>query len=135
MKTNLNNVATGLKTENLQMLFNLRQQEKSIKSQIESIKSLAIEEAKAIQPDGGKFEVTDVGTFVLDREPIFNFDDYRRYREQEATEWRAAKRKKLALLTQSKSYTAAMHTALKTFALLYPDKEPDDYDYTLKVLS
>lgn len=46
---------TELSTQNLAALYELRTQEKAIKAAIERIKPLAIEEAKLIQPDGGKF--------------------------------------------------------------------------------
>lgn len=61
-------------TTNLQSLRELRNQEKAIKASIESVKPLAIEEAKALQPEGGKFSVEGVGEFILDVNPILEKD-------------------------------------------------------------
>lgn len=58
--------------KNLKELRELRTQEKTIKSRIESTMPLAVEEAKPLCPDGGKFTVDGVGDFVLDKEPVTN---------------------------------------------------------------
>ena len=58
--------------KNLKELRELRTQEKNIKSRIESTMPLAVEEAKPLCPDGGKFSVEGVGDFVLDKEPVTN---------------------------------------------------------------
>ena len=58
-----------MQTENLKELRELRAQEKAIKASIETVKPLAIEEAKALAPAGGKFPVEGVGEFVLDINP------------------------------------------------------------------
>lgn len=52
----------------------LRAQEKAIKARIETVKPLAIEEAKALAPDGGKFPVEGVGEFILDVNPVLEKD-------------------------------------------------------------
>jgi len=58
--------------KNLKELRELRTQEKTIKSRIETTMPLAVEEAKPLCPDGGKFSVDGVGEFVLDKEPVTN---------------------------------------------------------------
>ena len=61
-------------TENLKSLRELRAQEKAIKASIETVKPLAIEEAIALCPEGGKFPVEGVGEFVLDKNPVLEKD-------------------------------------------------------------
>ena len=84
---------TEFKTENLAALRELRIQEKAIKAQIDIVKPLAIEEAKNLAPkDGGKFSIDGVGEFVLDVVPVYDLADYRRYKEEEAKQWRCNRR-------------------------------------------
>lgn len=63
-----------MKTENLEKMRELRTQEKAIKAGIEDVKPLAIEEAKVLQPEGGKFSVEGVGEFILEVAPILEKD-------------------------------------------------------------
>ena len=63
-----------MQTENLKSLRELRAQEKAIKASIETVKPLAIEEAKALAPEGGKFPVEGIGEFVLDINPVLEKD-------------------------------------------------------------
>ena len=63
-----------MQTENLKSLRELRAQEKAIKASIETVKPLAIEEAKALAPKGGKFPVEGIGEFVLDINPVLEKD-------------------------------------------------------------
>ena len=64
-----------METNNLKELRELRTQEKAIKARIETVKPLAIEEAKALAPEGGgKFPVEGVGEFILDINPILEKD-------------------------------------------------------------
>jgi len=63
-----------MNTENLIKLRELRAQEKAIKASIETVKPLAIEEAKALAPDGGKFPVEGIGEFILDKNPVLEND-------------------------------------------------------------
>ena len=122
-----------MKTENLKALRELRAQEKAIKAQIDIVKPLAIEEAKELAPDGGKFEVEGVGDFVLDIVPVYDLADYRRYKEDEAKEWRSDRREQRAARTMASSYTASMRTLMSNFIKRYrATKEPDSIDYTLK---
>ena len=122
-----------MQTENLKLLRELRAQEKAIKAQIDIVKPLAIEEAKELAPDGGKFEVEGVGDFVLDIVPVYDLADYRRYKEDEAKEWRSDRREQRAARTMASSYTASMRTLMSNFIKRYrATKEPDSIDYTLK---
>ena len=63
-----------MQTNNLKTLRQLRAQEKAIKASIETVKPLAIEEAKAFAPEGGKFPVKGIGEFVLDINPVLEND-------------------------------------------------------------
>lgn len=64
-----------MQTENLKKMRELRIQEKAIKAAIETVKPLAIEEAKQLAPeDGGKFNIEGVGDFILDVNPILEKD-------------------------------------------------------------
>lgn len=63
-----------METNNLKEMRELRAQEKAIKARIETVKPLAIEEAKALAPDGGKFPVEGVGEFILDVNPVLEKD-------------------------------------------------------------
>ena len=124
---------TEFKTENIELLRSLRIQEKAIKAQIDIVKPLAIEEAKLIAPEGGKFPIEGVGDFVLDVVPIYDLADYRRYKEEEAKEWRSNKREQRSARTMASSFTASMRTLMNNFIKLYrATKEPDSIDYSLK---
>jgi hypothetical protein len=125
---------TELSTTNLAALRELRIQEKALKAQIDIVKPLAIEEAKKLAPeDGGKFTVDGVGEFVLDVVPVYDLSDYRRYKEDEAKEWRSDKREQRIARTMASSYTASMRTLMNNFIKLYrATKEPDSIDYNLK---
>ena len=124
---------TEFKIDNLKALRELRMQEKAIKAQIDIVKPLAIEEAKLIAPEGGKFPIEGVGDFVLDVVPIYDLADYRRYKEEEAKEWRSNKREQRSARTMASSFTASMRTLMNNFIKLYrATKEPDSIDYSLK---
>lgn len=60
--------------QHLSELRTLRAQEKAIKARIETLKPLAIEEAKTLAPEGGKFALEGVGEFILDINPIMEKD-------------------------------------------------------------
>ena len=123
-----------MKTENLKLLRELRAQEKAIKAQIDIVKPLAIEEAKKLAPeDGGKFSIDGVGEFILDVVPVYDLSDYRRYKEDEAKEWRSNRREQRSARTMASSFTASMRTLMNNFIKLYrATKEPDSIDYNLK---
>ena len=125
---------TEFKTENLKALRTLRTQEKAIKAEIERVKPLAIEEAKNLAPkDGGKFSIDGVGEFVLDVVPVYDLADYRRYKEEEAKQWRCNRREQRIARTMASSYTASMRTQMNNFIKLYrATKEPDSIDYSIK---
>ncbi len=122
-----------MKTENLKLLRELRTQEKALKAQLDIVKPLAIEEAKIIAPEGGKFPIEGVGDFVLDVVPVYDLSDYRRYKEEEAKEWRCNHREQRAARTMASSFTASMRTLMNNFIKRYrATKEPDSIDYSLK---
>ena len=127
-----------MQTENLKLLRELRTQEKAIKARIDEISTKAINEAVAILAekgqDRGEFEVEGVGTFQLQRTDIFDFADYNKYKQEQAVKWRENAREKLKEQNLVKARTAIMNGYVKTFAELYPDKEPDEIKLTVKVI-
>ena len=134
----INRAQGAKKTENLQTLRSLRNQEKAIKAQIDQVIDAATEEAVACLAeqglDRGEFEVPGVGKFQLQRTDVFNFADYNKYKGEEAVNWRAKAKEKLRLQNLAKACTAAMAGFLKTFTELNPDKEPDEIKLTVKVI-
>ena len=123
-----------MQTENLKALRELRTQEKAIKAQIDIVLPLAKEEAICITANqGGKFTVDGIGEFVLDVVPVYDLADYRRYKEEEAKEWRCNRREQRAARTMASSFTASMRTLMNNFIKRYrATKEPDSIDYSLK---
>ena len=123
-----------METENLKALRELRTQEKAIKAQIDIVLPLAKEEAICITANqGGKFSVDGIGEFVLDVVPVYDLADYRRYKEEEAKEWRCNRREQRAARTMASSFTASMRTLMNNFIKRYrATKEPDSIDYNLK---
>ena len=127
-----------MKTENLKELRSLRTQEKAIKARIDAIIGKATEEAVAILAgqglEKGEFEVEGVGTFQLQRTDVFDFADYKKYKGEQAVQWREKAKEKGRLQNLAKACTAAMNGYVKTFVELNPDKEPDDIKLTVKVV-
>ena len=127
-----------MKTENLKLLRELRTQEKAVKARIDEISDAATEEAVAILAaqglEKGEFEVEGVGTFQLQRTEVFDFSDFRKYKEEEAVNWRAKAKERIKAQSKVKACTASMAGYVKTFAELNPDKEPDEIKLTVKVI-
>ena len=127
-----------MKTENLKLLRELRMQEKAIKARIDEISDAATDEAVAILAaqglEKGEFEVEGVGTFQLQRTEVFDFSDFRKYKEEEAVNWRAKAKERIKAQSKVKACTASMAGYVKTFAELNPDKEPDEIKLTVKVI-
>ena len=127
-----------MKTENLEKMRELRNQEKAIKASIDQIIDAATQEAVAILveqgKDRGEFEVPGVGTFQLQRTDVFDFSDYNKYKSEEAVGWRAKAKEKLRLQNKVKGCTTTMAGFVKTFVELNPDKEPDEIKLTVKIV-
>ena len=138
-----------MQTDNLKELRSLRIQEKAIKARIDEISDAATNEALALAPDGGEFNIPDVGKFQLQitecydladfrkyKEPTECYDlaDFRKYKEPEAVKWRENAREKIKEQNLTKARTALMAGLVKTFVQLYPDKEPDELKMTVKVI-
>ena len=125
---------TEFKTENLAALRELRIQEKALKAAIDQVLPLAKDEAIIITANqGGKFSIDGVGDFILDVVPVYDLSDYRRYKEEEAKQWRSDKREQRAARTMASSFTASMRTLMNNFIKRYrATKEPDSIDYSLK---
>lgn len=126
-----------MNTTFLSELRNLRIQEKAIKARILEISDAAASEAVAILAaqglDRGEFTVDD-HRFQLQRTDVFDFSDYRRYKDEEAVRWR---KKKLAQ-DQSKKYSTALTKEMKaiidSFIATHPDWQPDTIQLTVKVI-
>ena len=126
-----------MQTENLKALRELRIQEKAIKASIDSISDAATSEAVAILAAQGlvkgEFEI-DGQKFQLQRTEVFDLADHKKYKGEEAVNWRAKAKEKLRLQNLVKGCTASMAGFLKTFIDLNPDKEPDEIKLTVKVI-
>ena len=126
-----------MQTENLKALRELRIQEKAIKASIDSISDAATQEAVDILAaqgkDRGEFEI-DGQKFQLQRTEVFDLTDHKKYKGEEAVNWRAKAKEKLRLQNLVKGCTASMAGFLKTFIDLNPDKEPDEVKLTVKVI-
>ena len=134
---------TEFKTENLAALRELRIQEKAIKAQLDIVKPLAEDEAKLIQPDGGKFTIDGVGDFVLDVNPILEKDpenpsdtapDIFTSRDENAI----AYRKNLKEQNGYKAQASALTKTIKGFYDAFKTKfghRATRFDYTLKCIN
>ena len=126
-----------METKNLKELRELRSQEKAIKARIDEISDAATKEAVAILAaknlDKGEFEI-DGQKYQLQRTEVFDFTDYRKYKEPEAVQWRANAAEKIKEQQLVKARTAVMAGYMKTFAINHPDKEPDEIKLTVKVV-
>jgi hypothetical protein len=124
-----------MQTTNLQSLRDLRIQEKAIKAQIDAVIDAATQEAVAILAekgqDRGEFEVSNIGTFQLQRTDVFHFADYSKYPQEQAVKWRENAREKINEQNCVKARTALMAGFIETFKQLHPDKEPDEIKLTL----
>ena len=127
-----------MQTENLKALYDLRMQEKAVKAGIDEVSKDATEEAVAILAEKGlekgEFTVSGIGTFQLQRTEVFDLADHKKYKGEEAVNWRAKAKEKLRLQNLVKACTASMAGFLKTFTELNPDKEPDEIKLTVKVI-
>jgi len=133
---------TEFSTTNLTLLRSLRQEEKSIKSQIAAILPLAKEEAKLIQPEGGKFSVIGVGDFVLDANPILEKDpdnpndtapDIFTSRDADAINYRKNLREQNGYKAQASALTKTIKGFYEAFRLKYGHRATR-FEYTLKCL-
>ena len=126
-----------MQTENLKLLRELRAQEKAIKAQIDAVSDAATSEAVAILAaqgkDRGEFEI-DGQKFQLQRTDVFDLADHKKYKGEEAVNWRKEAKKKIKEQNAVKACTAAMNGYVKTFVELNPDKEPDEIKLTVKVI-
>lgn len=132
-----------MNTENLKLLRELRMQEKALKAQLDIVLPLAKDEAKLIQPDGGKFSVDGIGDFVLDVNPILEKDpentndtapDIFTSRDENAI----AYRKNLKEQNGFKAQAAALTKTIKGFYDAFRTKfahRATRFDYTLKCIN
>lgn len=119
---------TEFKTENIELLRSLRIQEKAIKADIARVKPLAEDEAKLIQPDGGKFTIDGVGDFVLDKDPILNIE---KSTSEEAIEYRKKEKERDGYRRLASELTTKMSGLLKAFKKKYA-KKAKEFTFNLK---
>jgi len=119
-----------METTRLKELRELRAQEKKIADRILAIKPLALEEAKFICPEGGKFTVEGLGDFVLDKDPLLPIDTSR---AKEAVAYRQHEKERAALRAQasaeSKTMTGLYNAFKKRFAA-----SATDFAYEIRCL-
>ena len=127
-----------METTNLKEMRSLRNTIKACEARIDEISDAATNEAVAVLAeqglDRGEFEVSNVGTFQLQRTDIFNFADYHKYPQEQAVKWRENAREKVTEQNCVKARTAVMAGYVETFKQLYPDKQPDEIRLTVKVI-
>ena len=123
-----------METNKLKELRTLREQEKAIKARIDAISDEATQEAVALAPDGGEFEVEGIGTFQLQMTEVIDMANAHRYKGEEAKRWRAlAGQRDFAKKTAS-AYTKEMAAIVKAFIKTHPDWVPDEIKLTVKVI-
>ena len=116
----------------------LKQLIESCKTRIDALdkdaKSLAASILAEHGAKKGKFE--HLGhTYTLDCTPVYNLEDFKRYKQPEAVQWRKDKRERDIARKMASSYSTSMKSQLDNFIKLYSDtKSPDDTDTTLKCL-
>ena len=125
---------------NRKSLRELRAQEKAIKASIETVKPLAIEEAKALAPLGGKFPVDGVGEFILDVNPVLENDpEDKEYigpniltsTAKEAVEYRKFSKEKKAFQSKASGLTKTIKGFYDAFKEKFAHKATK-FTYTLK---
>ena len=130
----INRAQGAMKANNLKELRELRNQEKAIKARIDEISDEATQEAVALAPDGGEFEVEGIGTFQLQMTEVIDMMNSHRYKGEEAKRWRAlAGQRDFAKKTAS-AYTKEMAAIVKAFVATHPDWEADEIKLTVKVI-
>ena len=117
-----------METENLKALRKLRMEDKAIKARIETIKPLAIEEAKNIQPKGGLFEVEGLGEFVLDKIPVL---DIAKSNAKDAVEYRKLGREQKTYKDKAAELTKKMKGYLESFKQKF-GKKATEFTYNIK---
>ena len=120
-----------MKADKLKELRELRNQEKAIKARIDEISDEATQEAVAIAPEGGEFEV-DGQKYQLQRTEVYDFSNYNRYKDEEAVRWRRKKAEQEQIKKYSAALTKEMGAIVKSFAVMHPDWEPDEIKLTVK---
>ena len=129
----INRAQGAKKANNLKELRELRNQEKAIKARIDEISDEATQEAVAIAPDGGEFEV-DGQKYQLQRTEVIDMMNSRRYKGEDAKRWRSlAGQRDFAKKTAS-AYSKEMGAIVKAFVATHRDWEADEIKLTVKVI-
>ncbi len=123
-----------METNKLKELHELREQEKAIKARIDEISDEATQEAVALAPDGGEFEVEGIGTFQLQMTEVIDMMNSRRYKGEDAKRWRALARLRDFAKKTASAYTKEMAAIVKAFVATHPDWEADEVKLTVKVI-
>ena len=133
MKNEINRAQGAKKADKLKELRELRNQEKAIKARIDEISDEATQEAVAIEPDGGEFEV-EGQKYQLQRTEVIDMMNSRRYKGEDAKRWRSlAGQRDFAKKTAS-AYTKEMGAIVKAFVATHPDWEADEIKLTVKII-
>ena len=131
------------KTENIELLRSLRIQEKAIKAEITRVKPLAEDEAKLIQPDGGKFTIDGIGDFVLDKDPILEKDpenpndtapDINTSHDENARNYRKNLREQNGYKAQASALTKTIKGFYDAFKAKFAHRATR-FDYNLKCIN
>ena len=129
----INRAQGAKKADALKELRELRNQEKAIKARIDEISDEATQEAVAIAPDGGEFEV-EGQKYQLQRTEVIDMMNSRRYKGEDARRWSSlAGQRDFAKKTAS-AYTKEMGAIVKAFVATHPDWEADEIKLTVKVI-
>jgi hypothetical protein len=132
-----------LSTTNLKALRELRIQEKAIKADIARVKPLAEDEAKLIQPDGGKFTIDGIGDFVLDKDPILEKDpnnendtapDIFTSRDENAVNYRKNLKEQNGYKAQASALTKTIKGFYDAFKAKFAHRATR-FDYNLKCIN
>ena len=122
-----------MKNQNLIELHQLRAQEKAIKARIEQISDKATEEALAITPKGGEFQVGDL-VFQAQITDVIDMSNYNRYKGEDGKQWRACDAKQAELKKQSAALTKIKAGLVEAFKANNPDWTPDEVKVTIKCI-
>ena len=129
-----------METKNLTLLRSLRTQEKALKAQLDIVKPLAIEEAKLLAPEGGKFPVEGVGEFILDVNPVLEKDpknpndtapDIHTSRDENAVSYRKFLKEQAGYKAQASALTKTIKGFYDAFKTKFAHRATR-HTYTLK---
>ena len=117
----------------LEQLRALRNEEKNIKAQIETVKPQAETEARNITKQG-MFQHNG-HNYILDREDVFDFiAKPQKYTMPEGVTYRQKFLEQKQLKSQSAAITKLLKSIKDAFPSMHPNIQPDEVNYTVKCL-